>query len=94
MAKITIYNVSPELEAWLNRRASERGCSVEEEIQHILTSVQKEETSTNLAQRIQDLFVPLGGVELPEIPREPMREPPYYQSEIYFIGLGGNDRIN
>jgi len=79
MAKITINNVSPELNAWLNRRASERGCSVEEEIQNILISVQQGETSTNLAKRIQDLFVPLGGAELPEIPREPMRKPPHFE---------------
>lgn len=79
MANITIHNLPPELEAWLNRRASERGCSVEEEIHNILTSLQQEETSTNLAQRIQDLFVPLGGVELPEVQREPMREPPHFE---------------
>jgi len=79
MAKITINNVPPELNAWLNHRASERGCSVEEEIQNILISVQQEETSTNLAKKIQDLFVPLGGAELPETLREPMREPPHFE---------------
>jgi plasmid stability protein len=79
MSKITINNIPPDLEAWLSRRAEEHGCSVEEEIQNILTSVQEEETATNLAQSIQDLFVPLGGVELPEIPRESMREPPKFE---------------
>jgi hypothetical protein len=30
----------------------------------------------NLAAAIRVRFAPLGGVDLPEVPREPMREPP------------------
>ena len=35
---------------------------------------------SNLAAAISKRFAPLGGVELPEVPREAMREPPDFGS--------------
>jgi plasmid stability protein len=32
--------------------------------------------SANLAESIHARFTALGGIELPEVPREPMRQPP------------------
>lgn len=81
MSKLTLNHLPPEIEAWLNRRAKERGNSIEQEVQTILESVKdyEEKNMTNLAEQIQDLFVPLGGVELTEIPRDEMRNPPNFE---------------
>ncbi|AFZ50171.1 FitA-like ribbon-helix-helix domain-containing protein [Dactylococcopsis salina] len=83
MKKLTLDNLPPEIEAWLNRRARERGNSLEEEIQDILKYVKANEEKNigNLASNIQDLFVPLGGVDLPEIPREAIRDLPSFEEE-------------
>lgn len=83
MKKLTLDNLPPEIEAWLNRRARERGNSLEEEIQDILKYVKanEEKNTGNLASNIQDLFVPLGGVDLPEIPREAIRDLPNFEEE-------------
>jgi len=83
MKKLTLDNLPPEIEAWLNRRATERGNSLEEEIQDILKYVKANEEKNigNLASNIQDLFVPLGDVDLPEIPREAIRDLPNFEEE-------------
>ena len=51
---------------------------MEEEVRQILRDAvaQKEEPAVDLAKAIRALFRPLGGVELPLVPRDPMREPP------------------
>lgn len=53
---------------------------MEEEAREILRSALNSDPrqATNLAAAIRARFAPLGGVELPEIPREPMREPPRF----------------
>ena len=38
------------------------------------------EPAKNLVESIRRIFEPLGGVDLPEIPRGPMREPPKFES--------------
>jgi len=52
---------------------------MEEEAREILRLALAEKAGRgerNLAESIRRIFEPLGGVELPEIPRDPMREPP------------------
>jgi plasmid stability protein len=54
---------------------------MEEEARSILkAAVATEETRPrNLAEEIHSRFAALGGVDLPEIPREPMRRPPDFK---------------
>lgn len=78
MASITIRNLEPQTKARLRVRAARHGVSMEEEARDILREAvarESEETS-NLAEAIQELFRPFGGVELAIPPREPVREPP------------------
>jgi len=51
---------------------------MEEEARDILRAALNQEARrpTNLAAAIHARFAPLGGVDLPKVPREPMREPP------------------
>jgi len=81
MSKITLNNLPPKIEKWLKYRAEEKGNSIEQEVQNILELVKnnEEKNMTNLADRIQDLFVPLGGVELPDIPRDQIENPPNFE---------------
>ena len=78
MTSITIRNLDDALKQRLRVRAATHGRSMEEEARNILrTSLNQEAAQpTNLAAAIRALFSPLGGVDLPEVPREPMREPP------------------
>jgi len=54
---------------------------MEEEAREILRSAlaRTKEKEGNLADSIRALFAPLGGVDLPEYPRSPMREPPDFR---------------
>ncbi|MGD9537567.1 MAG: plasmid stabilization protein [Alphaproteobacteria bacterium] len=78
MASITIRNLEEPLKARLRIRAAGHGRSMEEEARDILRTALSQEPvrPTNLAAAIRARFAPLGGVDLPEVPREPMREPP------------------
>ena len=78
MASITIRNLDDRLKARLRVRAARRGRSMEEEVREILRCVLSKEQrdSTSLAAAIHERFAELGGVELPEIERDPPREPP------------------
>jgi plasmid stability protein len=78
LASITIRNLDQPLKARLRIQAARHGRSMEEEARDILrTALSQESVSpTNLAAAIRARFAPLGGVDLPEVPREPMREPP------------------
>ena len=53
---------------------------MEEEARDILrTALDREPVPpVNLAATVRARFAPLGGVDLPEVPREPMREPPNF----------------
>jgi plasmid stability protein len=53
---------------------------MEEEARQILRAALKEKggTALNLAESIRRRFAPLGGLDLPEIPRGPMRPPPTF----------------
>jgi plasmid stability protein len=80
MASITIRNLEEALKARLRVRAAMHDRSMEDEARDILRSAlsQKPTQHGNLAASIRARFMPLGGVELPPVPREPMRAPPSF----------------
>ena len=78
MPSITIRNLDEPLKARLRVQAAIHGRSMEDEARDILRTALNKEPGppANLAAAIRARFAPLGGVELPDAPREPMREPP------------------
>jgi plasmid stability protein len=78
MATITIRNLDELLKKRLRVQAAMHGRSMEDEARDILRTALNQEAvpPPNLAVAIHARFGPLGGVELPEIVREPIREPP------------------
>lgn len=78
MASILIRRMDDSTKRRLRLRAATNGRSMEEEARAILKQALSEPrpAKTNLYDAIRKYFEPLGGVELPKIPREPMREPP------------------
>lgn len=80
MASITIRRLEDATKERLRMRASRHGRSMEEEAREILRAALsgKEVSGRNLAESIRRRFAPFGGVELPELPREPIREPPKF----------------
>ncbi len=82
MATITIRNLDEALKARLRVRAAIHNRSMEDEARDILRNVLSAEPieSPKLGGAIHGLFAPLGGLELPAIKREPMREPPAFDS--------------
>lgn len=77
MASITIRNLEDDLKQTLRVRAATHGRSMEEEVRQILREalVQPSQVESNLAERLRQRFQWLGGVDLPELTREPIREP-------------------
>ena len=77
MASITIRNLEAETKRRLKIRAAMNGRSMEQEAREILKSAlaQTSKKKANLAERIREIFGPLGGVELERLPREPIRDP-------------------
>jgi plasmid stability protein len=80
VASITIRNLDEALKARLRVQAALHGRSMEDEARDILRSSLNREPSRpgKLAASIRARFGRLGGIELPVIPREPMREPPSF----------------
>jgi plasmid stability protein len=76
-ASITIRNLDEPLKARLRVQAAVHGRSMEDEARDILRTALNNEPvpPVNLAASIRARFAPLGGVELPDVPREPIREP-------------------
>ena len=81
MASITIRNLNEPLKARLRVQAARHGRSMEDEARDILRTALNHEPAPppNLAAAIRARFAPLGGIELPETPREKMREPPDFR---------------
>jgi antitoxin FitA len=81
MASITIRNLDDKLKQHLRMRAAQHGRSMEEEARVILRLALAEERAApqDLGLAIRRRFAPLGGVDLPSAPREPMREPPSFE---------------
>ena len=77
MANITIRNLEDGTKRKLKIRAAMNGRSMEQEAREILKSAlaHTPKKQANLAERIRDIFNPLGGVELERLPREPIRDP-------------------
>jgi plasmid stability protein len=77
MASITIRNLEQDTKRRLKIRAAMNGRSMEQEAREILKSAlaQTSKKKSNLAERIREIFGPLGGVELERLPREAIRDP-------------------
>ena len=77
MANITIRNLATDTKRKLKIRAAMNGRSMEQEAREILKSAlaQTAKKKANVAERIREIFGPLGGVELERLPRELMPDP-------------------
>jgi plasmid stability protein len=82
MFSITIRRLPDATKERLRVRASSHGHSMEEEAREILTVALARQglTESNLGESIRRRFAALGGVELADLPREPMREPPSFDA--------------
>lgn len=80
MASITIRRLDESTKARLRVRAAQDGRSMEEEAREILRAALAERRTGegNLAASIRRRFAAVGGVELADLPREPMRRPPKF----------------
>ena len=81
MASITIRRLEDATKQRLRVRASRNGHSMEEEARQILkvALAKKPAPELNLVESIRSKFAPLGFVNLPDIPRGPMRPPPRFR---------------
>lgn len=77
MASITIRRLEDATKKRLRVRASHHGRSMEEEAREILKTAltRKGTPERNLVESIRRRFAALGGVELPDQPREPLGRP-------------------
>ncbi|HEV2399295.1 MAG TPA: hypothetical protein VGS27_20280 [Candidatus Sulfotelmatobacter sp.] len=77
MASITIRNLDEATKRKLKIRAATNGRSMEQEAREILKTVlaQSAKKKANMAERIREIFGPLGGVELEGLPREAIPDP-------------------
>jgi antitoxin FitA len=77
MAVMTIRNIDDAIKKRLRLRAAMHGRSMEDEAREILRDALSTEIPRprNLAQAIHERFAALGGVDLPPMPREPIRSP-------------------
>ena len=80
MASITIRNLDDDVKRRLRVRAAEHGRSMEEEARDILRQVVGQSSaSKNLGQAIHARFATVGGVDLPQSQRGPMRPSPDFE---------------
>lgn len=76
MATITIRGLDENVKKRLQKRAAKHGRSMEQEAREILKlGLATPEPPGNLGTAIHELFAPLGGVDLPEFPDQPIGEP-------------------
>ena len=56
---------------------------MEQEVREILKSAlaQTPKRKANLAERVREIFRPMGGVDLERLPREPIRDPDWREGE-------------
>lgn len=82
MTNITLDHLAPQLTERLQQRASQNGRTIAAEITAILESVlipESSQTATpGLATAIQRRCAQIEDLEIPEIPREPIRTPPTF----------------
>ena len=81
VATITIRRLDESTKTRLRRRAAGHGRSREEEAREILKVALTADRAgpSNLAGSIRRLFAALGGVDLPDLQRERMRQPPHFR---------------
>lgn len=81
MGDLTIRNLDEPLAQRLQSRAAHHGRSMEDEARLILRDALagQPEPAANMAEAIRRRFQRFGGVEVPEAPREPLREPPAFE---------------
>lgn len=77
MAVMTIRNIDDAIKSRLRVRAARHGRSMEDEARDILRSALSTETppSRDLGRSIHARFAAVGGVDLPDTPREAIRPP-------------------
>ena len=77
MAVMTIRNIDDGIKHRLRLRAAMHGRSMEEEAREILRSALSTEIPRprDIGRAIHERFGALGGVDLPDMPREAMRAP-------------------
>jgi plasmid stability protein len=77
MGSILVRQIDDETKSKLRLRAARNGHSMEQEardiLQHSLAS--ESPSGVHLVDAIRRRMKPLGGVELPIVPRDPAREP-------------------
>ncbi len=79
MASITIRNLDDDVKRRLRVRAAEHGRSMEEEARDILRQVVGQTSiPRNLGEAIHSRFAAVGGVDLPQAQRGPMRPVPAF----------------
>lgn len=80
MTVMTIRNIDETIKKRLRLRAAMHGRSMEDEARDILHSALSTESPRprNLAEAINERFGKLGGVDLPDAPREAIRRPPHF----------------
>jgi len=79
---LTIRNLTPEDKQQLREQAARHGRSMESEARAILRDgldANSQQSGEHLVDQIRALFEPLGGMELPEIPRDLPRDPPDFK---------------
>ena len=79
MATLVIRNVESELHTRLKAQAAAHNRSMEEEARVLLRqglAALPGETAQTFGQAMRAIFEPLGGFELPEMPKEAPRQPP------------------
>ena len=78
MTTMTIRNIDDRLKQRLRIQAARHGRSMEEEARDILRSSLSADAPNHvsLIESIRARIEPLGGVDLPLPPREPVRAPP------------------
>lgn len=80
MAVMTIRNIDDTIKHRLRVRAALHGRSMEDEARDILRAALSTELPRpgDLGRAIHRRFAALGGVDLPAVPREPIRTPPAF----------------
>jgi plasmid stability protein len=80
MATITIRRLDESTKTRLRLRAASHGRSIEEEAREILKVALTADKAgpLNLGECIRRRFAALSGVDLPDLPREPLRQPPQW----------------
>jgi len=72
---MTIRNLDDQIKQRLRLRAAQHGRSMEDEVREILKSAVYEATGreTSLVASIRARMEPYGGIDLPTVPRDPIR---------------------